>query len=240
MSGRMESEEQDLLAAEFAMGTLEGDVLERAERLVAEDPAFARDVEAWRQRLGALDRTAAPEKADDALWKRIEQSLDGSDGAHAEAEAHKPAPTAAANQNFWKRCAIGGLAASLLLTAGLVTAVATRPEEPLYVAVLLADDRRPGALIQIYEDQEVKLVPLQEFTIPPERVLQVWTLPTPQSAPVSIGLLSQARSVRLNLSDLPSPASNQFFEITLEPAGGSPTGRPTGPILYKGNAAETF
>jgi anti-sigma-K factor RskA len=44
----------------------------------------------------------------------------------------------------------------------------------------------------------------------------------------------------LNLSDLPSPATNQFFEITLEPAGGSPTGRPTGPILFKGNAAETF
>lgn len=240
MSGRMESEEQDLLAAEFAMGTLEGDVLERAERLVAEDPAFARDVEAWRRRLGALDRTADPETADDALWKRIEQSLDGADDTRTEAAVPSHAPQAAANQNFWKRCAMGGLAASMLLTAGLVTAVATRPAEPLFVAVLLADDRRPGALIQIYEDQEVKLVPLQEFAIPPEQVFQVWTLPTPQSAPVSIGLLSQARSVRLNLSDLPSPASNQFFEITLEPAGGSPTGRPTGPILYKGNAAETF
>ncbi|EWY40801.1 hypothetical protein N825_33265 [Skermanella stibiiresistens SB22] len=240
MSGRIESEERDLLAAEFAMGTLEGDALERAERLVAEDPTFARDVEAWRQRLGALDRTAAPEKADDALWKRIEQSLDGADDIRTEAAVPGHAPKAAANQNFWKRCAMGGLAASLLLVVGLVTAVATWPAEPLYVAVLLADDRRPGALIQIYENQEVKLVPLQEFAIPAERVFQVWTLPTPQSAPVSIGLLSQARSMRLNLSDLPSPASDQFFEITLEPAGGSPTGLPTGPILYKGNAAETF
>jgi anti-sigma-K factor RskA len=240
MSGQPESEEQDLLAAEFAMGTLEGEVLEHAERLVAEDPTFARDVEAWRQRLSALDRTAAPEKAADALWERIERSLDGLDDTRADAAVQKIAPRAAANQNFWKRCAVGGLAASLLLTAGLVTAVVTRPAEPVYVAVLLADDRRPGALVQIYEDHEVKLVPLQEFTIPPERVFQVWTLPTPQSAPVSIGLLSQARSIRLNLSDLPSPATNQFFEITLEPAGGSPTGRPTGPILFKGNAAETF
>jgi anti-sigma-K factor RskA len=240
MSGQPESEEQDLLAAEFAMGTLEGEVLEHAERLVAEDPTFARDVEAWRRRLNALDRTAAPEKAPDALWERIGRSLDGSDDTGTDAAIQKTVPQAAANQNFWKRCAVAGLAASLLLTAGLVTVVETRPAEPVYVAVLLADDRRPGALVQIYEDHEVKLVPLQEFTIPPERVFQVWTLPTPQSAPVSIGLLSQARSIRLNLSDLPSPATNQFFEITLEPAGGSPTGRPTGPILFKGNAAETF
>jgi anti-sigma-K factor RskA len=236
MSGQPESDEQDLLAAEFAMGTLEGEVLEHAERLVAEDPKFARDVEAWRRRLSALDRTAAPEKAPDSLWERIERSLDGSD----DTAIQKTVPQAAANQNFWKRCAVGGLAASLLLTAGLVTSVATRPAEPVYVAVLLADDKRPGALVQIYDNQEVKLVPLQEFSIPPERVFQVWTLPTPQSAPVSIGLLSQARSIRLNLSALPSPATNQFFEITLEPAGGSPTGRPTGPILFKGNAAETF
>jgi anti-sigma-K factor RskA len=33
---------------------------------------------------------------------------------------------------------------------------------------------------------------------------------------------------------------NQLFEITLEPEGGSPNGRPTGPILFKGNAARAL
>ena len=36
--------------------------------------------------------------------------------------------------------------------------------------------------------------------------------------------------------DLPRTRPDQLFEITLEPRGGSPIGRPTGPILMKGNA----
>jgi anti-sigma-K factor RskA len=38
----------------------------------------------------------------------------------------------------------------------------------------------------------------------------------------------------------PPPGPDQLFEITLEPAGGSPTGRPTGPILFKGNTTQTL
>ncbi|MDQ6620387.1 MAG: hypothetical protein M3Z31_11965 [Pseudomonadota bacterium] len=38
----------------------------------------------------------------------------------------------------------------------------------------------------------------------------------------------------LPLSRLPGVGSQQLFEITLEPEGGSTTGRPTGPILYVG------
>jgi anti-sigma-K factor RskA len=40
--------------------------------------------------------------------------------------------------------------------------------------------------------------------------------------------------------DLPGPGPDQLFEITLEPRTGSPTGRPTGPILYKGLTAPTL
>ena len=35
---------------------------------------------------------------------------------------------------------------------------------------------------------------------------------------------------------LPEPKAGQLYEITLEPAPGSPTGRPTGPILVTGFA----
>ena len=39
------------------------------------------------------------------------------------------------------------------------------------------------------------------------------------------------------LETLPPPGTDQLFEITLEPATGSPTGRPTGPVLFKGNTS---
>jgi hypothetical protein len=48
------------------------------------------------------------------------------------------------------------------------------------------------------------------------------------------------RMVSLRLEGLPAPGPNQLFEITLEPATGSPTGRPTGPILMKGTTSNTL
>ena len=72
---------------------------------------------------------------------------------------------------------------------------------------------------------------------PAGRALQVWTLPSRERGPVSVGLMDQARTLQLSLKDLPPPGPDQLFEITLEPATGSPTGRPTGPVLFKGNTA---
>ena len=51
-----------------------------------------------------------------------------------------------------------------------------------------------------------------------------------------LGLLEAARSVVLEGPDLPQPREDQLYEITVENEGGSPTGRPTGPILVKGFA----
>jgi anti-sigma-K factor RskA len=73
--------------------------------------------------------------------------------------------------------------------------------------------------------------------VPPDRALQIWTLWDRARGPVSVGLIRQARSLQLNVIDLPRTGPDQLFEITLEPSSGSPTGRPTGPILMKGTTA---
>ena len=68
--------------------------------------------------------------------------------------------------------------------------------------------------------------------------MQVWTLYDKAVGPVSLGTLTESKVVRLGSSDLPRPSANQLYEITLEPAPGSPPGKPTGPILIKGYAQE--
>jgi anti-sigma-K factor RskA len=92
----------------------------------------------------------------------------------------------------------------------------------------------PAAVVNAFADGRTELVPLRTIAVPPDRALEIWTLWDRAVGPRSIGLLDQARSVRLNLENLPKPGPNQLFEITLEPKTGSPTGRPTGPILMKG------
>jgi anti-sigma-K factor RskA len=57
-----------------------------------------------------------------------------------------------------------------------------------------------------------------------------------------MGHLPRNRDVRApsgipRKANLSAPSIGQLFEITLEPSSGSPTGRPTGPVLFKGNTA---
>ncbi|WP_204309402.1 anti-sigma factor domain-containing protein, partial [Enterobacter cloacae] len=69
------------------------------------------------------------------------------------------------------------------------------------------------------------------------RALQLWTLWDQARGPVSLGVLPPGGSVRLPPERLGTIGSGQLFEITLEPEAGSPTGRPTGRILFIGRAS---
>jgi len=51
MSGDLD---RDLLAAEYVLGSLEGEERGDADRLLMTDPSFARSVAAWQQRLTPL------------------------------------------------------------------------------------------------------------------------------------------------------------------------------------------
>ena len=134
---------------------------------------------------------------------------------------------------------IGASLAVLMLAVGLGVAIRQARLQPVMVAVLVDGDRT-GAVVHAFADGRVVLLPLTSINVPSGRTLQVWTLPSRERGPVSVGLMDRARTLELELKDLPTPGPNQLFEITLEPAGGSPTGRPTGPILFKGNTAQTL
>jgi anti-sigma-K factor RskA len=222
------------LAGEFALGLLEGEAKAAAERRLLEDPAFAREVMGWQMRFSEFDDSAETRPAGDALWRRIEAGLAA------------PAPRAAALPSPWTRfwsnvaalraTALGASLAALLLAVGLGFAIRAAQQQPTMVAVLL-DGNRPGAVVQAFADGRVVLVPLTQIDVPQGRAIEVWTLPSRERGPVSVGLMDRARTLQLSLKDLPLPRPDQLFELTLEPATGSPTGRPTGPVLFKGNTA---
>ena len=73
---------------------------------------------------------------------------------------------------------------------------------------------------------------------PDGRVMQLWGLRPGETAPTSLALLPRTPG-RISI---PAPAlrpvNNMLIEISLEPEGGSPTGRPTGPILFYGRLIE--
>ena len=221
-------------AAEYVLGLLEGEAQMDAERRLASDAAFAREVERWRARFAEFDDTTEPRPTGDALWQRIESTV---------ARAAPPTARSSAWSRLWSDIAvlraatIGASLAVLMLAVGLGVAIRQARLQPTMVAVLL-DGERAGAVVHAFADGRVVLLPLASINVPSGRALQVWTLPSRERGPVSVGLMDRPRTLELDLKDLPRPGHNQLFEITLEPAGGSPTGRPTGPILFKGNTAQ--
>jgi anti-sigma-K factor RskA len=230
----MTDSDDKTLAGEYVLGLLEGAAKLDAERRLESDATFAREVEAWRARFAAFDDSADPHPAGTALWSKIETGVSGP----APREANSPI----AWSRFWnnlaalRAIALGASLATLLLAVGLGIAIRAATQQPLMVAVLL-DGNRPGAVVHAFADGRVVLVPIAGINVPPGRALEVWTLPSRERGPVSVGLMNQARTLQLSLKDLPPPGPDQLFEITLEPATGSPTGRPTGPVLFKGNTA---
>jgi anti-sigma-K factor RskA len=238
------NDDHDRLAAEHVLGTLEGDEARRAERLLESDRGFAAAVARWQDRLADLDRTAAPVPAPERLWQRIEADL---------APRRAPAPASPPPEivpdprsvftalwrslRFWRLASLAGAAAAVVLAVGLAVLSGQRARTPVLVAVLLTEANRPAALVNTYADGRTVLVPLEGLTVPPGKALEVWTQVDPARGPVSVGLLDRAYTMRLRLDQLPRPGPNQFFAISLEPATGSPTGQPTGPVLMKGTTS---
>jgi anti-sigma-K factor RskA len=240
-------EDPDHLAAEYVLGLLEGADAVRAERMLASDRSFAQAVARWRERFAELDATAAPVPVSDALWTRIEAGLARTAMTTVPARPAIVPDTRNAftalwrSLAFWRIAGLASAAAALLLAVGLGFMAAQRERIPVLVAVLVKEGtNQPGAVVNAFASGRVELISLEDIDVPADRALQIWTLWDRARGPVSVGLVREARSLRLNLEQLPRTGPNQLFEITLEPSTGSPTGRPTGPILMKGTTSPTL
>ncbi|KQZ50702.1 anti-sigma factor [Rhizobium sp. Root149] len=231
----------DAVADDYVLGLLDPADMQTVEAELERNAALRRAVAQSRERFLPLDMTAEPAEVSHDLWTRIEKDLQQQEVP----EQKKEVEPVVANDNrsiqnagFWRVTSFAGLAASLVLAVALGWNL-TRTAEPLVVAVLVNETGEVQAVVEDFGTERAVVRLLADVSVPGDRTMQVWTLPSKETGPVSMGLLPQARSARLVPPSLPTPKDAQLYEITLEPAGGSPTGRPTGPILAKGFAKVT-
>ncbi len=222
------------LAGEYVLGLLDPAEVREIERRMTQDMALRDAVAAWRDRFLEIDASAAPVAPSAHLWQRIADEIAAPQARPAQAAR----PALWSRVGFWRGLSFAGAALSALLAIFSGMLIQQMQPRPVAVAVLQADDATPGAIIEAFADGSVRLVPLRTIDVPPGRALQVWTLWDRARGPVPLGLMARAEERRLARGDnLPMPIDKQLYEITLEPASGSPTGRPTGPVLYKGLAS---
>jgi anti-sigma-K factor RskA len=220
-------------ADDYVLGLLGAAEMTAFEAEMETNAALRDAVARSRDRFIELDLAGKTPSASPDLWQRIEASL-----AIRQETASAPPRLqhAGANDNRlrrWRGAAYAGIAASAVLALALGYATIDRPQ-PQVIAVLMDEKGAPLVLVEDFGNTHARLTPLGDFTAPADKSMQVWTLPNKEMGATSLGLLGAWQTATLDSRALPMPHEEQLYEITLEQPGGSPTGRPTGPILVKG------
>jgi anti-sigma-K factor RskA len=240
MANAEQDRDWDDLAAEYVLGTLDAAERAEVERRLRSDARLAQAVAAWERRLDPLLEPSSPVAPPGTSFAVISARIDALRPA-------KPAPKGARGAEIirlrrrvqtWRRAAIAvsAIAASLLVFIGVRE---LRPvPEARFVAVLAGDDRNPAFVAAVnVKDRAIMVMRLGEPLAPaPGHSHELWALGGGREAPQSLGLLSAASRIpadRLGQLD-PSTLAATTFAISLEPEGGSPTGQPTGPVVFTG------
>lgn len=219
----------DALAREYVLGTLHGRARARFQRVLRESLDARRAVTDWEQRLAPLASSATPIAPPADAWAGIESTL----GLATRSSAASPL-------HWWQATA----AVLALISLALGTLFITRGpaiEQPGYVAIISDEEATALWLVQAYADAgELVVDAINDLPAPAGSSYELWTLPDDGSAPVSLGVISGIAETRAALNDdvLQALGQSSVIAVSLEPAGGSPTGAPTGPVLYTANIVE--
>ncbi|MFM6930687.1 MAG: anti-sigma factor domain-containing protein [Novosphingobium sp.] len=221
--------ERDYLAAELALGLLDGEELIAARGLAAADADFARQVEHWQQQLAPMLDTIGPQTPPKHLWNRITAELS------ARPEGGAQIAVLQRRLRTWQRtAAVSAIAACALAVVVLSPRLAPRPPEtseaPLVASFTLPST--PARLGVTWLPGQRDLL-VDAAGLPGDGVHdhELWLVP-PEGKTISLGLVAPDKSVRLHLPDdlAARLRDGATLALTREPLGGS-QGRPAGPIV---------
>lgn len=232
----------DRLAAEHAAGLLRGAARRRFEALLPAHPALRAALRAWHDRLMPLTLAVEPQTPSPAVWRRIEARLQGT-----AATSGTPVPLGAATGQavawwrglaFWRGLsAVAGVAAVVL---AVVLANPAPPRAPIVVVLSAAAPAgaasgaatAPTFVASITADGRAMVTrPLVNVSMQPDHALELWSLP-PSGAPRSLGVIAPDAATVVRRDKVLQ--GTDALAVTLEAAGGSPDGKPHGPVLYVG------
>jgi len=218
--------EDELLAAEYALGVLMGPDRIATERRIASERAFALLVAEWEERLAPWAAEIPEVIPEPQVWERVVAALP------TQTQRAQPRGGLWQSLAFWRGLtfATGALAAACLAA---VIYLGVPQQQPL-VATIEGDGHRHFVATVDVRRAMVAVVPAA-FSADATRVPELWLIPS-DGRPRSVGLLRADRTVILPLSgELVALLTGKgVLAVSLEPPGGSPTGLPTGPVIATG------
>ncbi|MEN2787058.1 anti-sigma factor domain-containing protein [Sphingomonas qilianensis] len=229
----------DMMAAELALGLLDGDERGAALRRVLVEPAFAQEVELWRNRFGQWFDIWPDVAPPGTLWARVERSI--------AMPAAMPLPETVRRPSRWWPVATGvaSAAAAALLAVVVLrpdapvpasVVVPTQPAAPARMLVAAIDPGERGAPISaIYDPATAGLRLSAAALASADQSAELWIIGA-DGKPHSLGLLraNGASTLTVAAANRARIAAGATLAVSLEAPGGSPTGLPLGPVVASG------
>ena len=221
----------DRLAAAYSAGTLRGPARRRFEALLPAHPALREATRQWQERLMPLTGVLSPEAPPARVWQRIEARLDGT-------VATVPVPRVPLGSRlaFWR--GLAGFASIAALSLAVLLASPSTVQPPILVVLTSTAPSAGGAVPASFvasisgDGRALVTRPLVQVGMQPDKALELWAIPPGGAAPRSLGVISSSGATVVRKGQLLEGA--ETLAVSLEPPGGSPTGSPTGPVLYAG------
>jgi anti-sigma-K factor RskA len=217
---RANPEVVDRLASEYALGTLRGPARRRFERWRVGTPFVDERCRFWEERLMHLAKNLKPVQPPAPVWTAIQRRLNFTTRTTA-----------------LRRTRLFALAASVVLVAGLASLFYWRivpATRATAVATVSAKSGEHLWELQVFAKADRLVARVAKLPARPAGSdYELWALP-PGKAPVSLGVLPAAgvSSRTLTSMQLQALALSTQVAVSIEPLGGSPTGQPTGDVLY--------
>jgi len=231
---------RDAVAAEYALGTLQGPARRRFERSLKDDPKLRHSVAIWQARLAPLDALVEPVVPPARVWRTIQARIEIGSKRRASSQPR----SFWANLRFWRGLAIASTAAALALAVSLVS-ITPPARTPEMMVVVMSDDKSAPAMTVSWPMRRKGAANLRIHVIghpdmPDGTAWELWMLPGGDQKPVSLGLIGTEPNQELAIPQQLTPMINNAWGLAMsvEPKGGSPTGLPTGPVIFKGQSTK--
>ncbi|MBV6825809.1 anti-sigma factor domain-containing protein [Pseudomonas sp. PD9R] len=211
------------LAADYATGLMPAAARRRFEQLLLEDAALRTELAQWQESLASLTEALPEQPVPERVWQGITARIEPQ-------VLHVPE-----KRPFWNWLRITAAICSLVIAVTL--GVLYNRDTARYSATLVTADAQPALKVEAHKDY-LKVEPLTLAAVEPGRSLELWAIPA-DGKPISLGVIPADGKGKVELSEAQKALIGKpiALAVSLEPQGGSPTGQPTGPVLYQGALA---
>ena len=238
MATDIQPDPDEMQAAEYVLGTLAASERKTFEQRLAGDAGLRGSVAGWEKRLGPLAAAVPARSPPPGLWRAIEAALPPASARPKLELIHGTggADKLRAKLVMWRRMAGGAAALAAMLAVALIGREATRPasQSESFVAAVNRGGDLPALIVRVdMASGNVFVRPVAAQT-PENKSLELWYIGE-GSAPKSMGVVAgDPLKLVLPASAAGDALGKAVFAVTLEPKGGSPSGDPTGAVVYKG------